>query len=116
METFEYPTKGRITLEQHQELVRQHNNQVREQREVVKDLQVTIREQSRELEAFRSRQSRLEQSFHEMFSEVVRNIVIDTFKNDILPNMNISNDWEYRAYQSTLESIESTIGFDDPRI
>ena len=110
METFEYPFRGRITLAQHQEVIQRHNDQVREQRHVVEDLQGTIARQAEELEAFRSRQSRLEGLFTEMFSGVVRNIVLDTFRDEILHAICVNT-----HISSYTDSASSSVVFIDPR-
>ena len=107
METFEIPFRGRITLAQHQEVIQRHNDQVREQRHVVEDLQGTIARQAEELEAFRSRQSRIEGLFTEIFSGVVRNIVLDTFRDEILHGI--------RVDQYVYESDDHYVEFIDPR-
>ena len=107
METFEYPHGGRITLAQHQQVILQHNDQVREQRQVVADLQATISRQAEEIEAFRSRQSRLEAMFREMYSGVVREIVLDTFRDEILHGI--------RVDQYVYESDDHYVEFIDPR-
>lgn len=110
METFEIPFRGRITLAQHQEVIQRHNDQVREQRHIVEDLQGTIARQVEELEAFRSRQSQLEGLFTEMFSGVVRNIVLDTFRDEILHAIQVNTN-----ISSYTDSAESCVVFIDPR-
>ena len=102
-----FPFGGRVTLAQHQEVIQRHNDQVREQRHVVEDLQGTIARQAEELEAFRSRQSRLEAMFRETYSGVVRNIVLDTFRDEILHAI--------RVDQYVYESDDHYFEFFDPR-
>ena len=110
METFEIPFRGRITLAQHQEVIQRHNDQVREQRHVVEDLQGTIARQAEELEVFRSRQSRLEEMFRETYSGVVRNIVLDTFRDEILHAICVNT-----HISSYTDSASSSVVFIDPR-
>ena len=113
METFEYPFRGRITLAQHQEVIKLHNAQVREQRQVVADLQGTIARQEEEIEAFRSRQSRIEGLFTEMFSGVVRNIVLDTFRDEILHAIRV--DTSVCSHYDRPDEADSSVVFIDPR-
>lgn len=110
METFEIPFRGRITLAQHQEVIQRHNDQVREQRQVVADLQGTIARQAEELEVFRSRQSRLEAMFREMYSGVVREIILDTFRDEILHAVQVNT-----HISSYTDSASSSVVFIDPR-
>ena len=107
METFEFPFRGRITLAQHQEVIKRHNDQVHEQRQVVAELQGTIARQAEEIEVFRSRQSRLEAMFREMYSGVVREIILDTFRDEILHGI--------RVDQYVYESDDHYVEFIDPR-
>ena len=113
METFEFPFRGRVTLAQHQEVIQRHNDQVREQRQVVEDLHGTIARQAEELEAFRSRQSRLEGLFTEMFSGVVRNIVLDTFRDEILHAIRV--DTSVCSHYDRPDEADSSVVFIDPR-
>ena len=113
METFEIPFRGRITLAQHQEVIQRHNDQVREQRHVVEDLQGTIARQAEELEVFRSRQSRLEEMFREMYSGVVREIILDTFRDEILHGIRV--DTSVCSHYDRPDEADSSVVFIDPR-